>query len=342
MKVIWRLFSSTELTIVLAVLICLDAAWGSIITVKNPAVFQALDQSILFKWLTSFGKTNLEMSIWIYLLIALISLFSLNTAVCTIDRVCAIIINKRPWRSIYPQIVHIGFLIALFGHLLGSAYGFRSPGHPIFKGEAMPVPYQEGLLLRLDDIETDFSPLGELEDLNTRVTLFKDGKEVLRENIQINAPLIYKGIAFYHVNQGKTTTGLILRIDREEFKVPFRGSFKTIDGNLFTLGRIMPDFATDKMGIPFSRSKVYRNPYIEIISSNGESGWLSLIRPGTRITLGDNVIELQDYIMEIYAVMNIHKDPGIGFIITGSSILIVGMLLLLFLRGERMELLRRS
>jgi cytochrome c biogenesis protein len=342
MKAIWRLFSSTELTIVLAVLICLDAAWGSIVTVKNPGVFQALDQSILFKWFGSYGKTHLEVSLWIYLLIVLISLFSLNTIVCTIDRLYTITINKRPWRSFYPQIVHIGFLIALLGHLLGSAYGFRSSGHLIFKGEVIPVPYQEGLLLRLDDIETEFSPLGELEDLNTRVTLFKESKEVLRDNIQINAPLIYKGIAFYHVNQGKTTTGLILKIDREEFSVPFGGSFKTVDGNLFKLGRIIPDFAIDKTGTPFSRSEVYRNPYLEILSSKGERGWLPLIQSGTRITLNGNVIELRDYIMEVYAVMNINKDPGVGLVIAGFSVLIVGMLLLLFLRGERVELLRRS
>jgi hypothetical protein len=36
----------------------------------------------------------------------------------------------------------------------------------------------------------------------------------------------------------------------------------------------------------------------------------------------------------------INKDPGIGFIITGSIVLVAGMVLLLFFRGERTELVR--
>ncbi len=342
MKSIWRFFASTELTIILAGLIILDAAWGSIISMKNPDVFQALDQSILFPWLFSVGKTNLSISLWIFILVCLTTLFAINTTVCTLDKLYSIFKDKRPWQSLFPHIVHVGFLIALLGHLVGSIYGFRSPGNIVFKGQTIDVPSQQGLSLRFDDIEMKTSRRAGLEDLKTKVALLEDGKEILKDNIQINGPLIYKGIAFYHTDQGEAPTGLILKVGNEDFRLRFGERFKTKDGAVFKLGTIIPDFALDEMGIPYSRSQEYRSPYQEIISSNGKNAWLPLSRIGSSTNIDGKEIALSDYINTPYAVLNINKDPGIGFIIAGSAVLVIGMILLLFLRGERAELLKRQ
>ena len=341
MKPIWRFFASTELTIVLAGVIVLDAAWGSIVSMKNPQVFQALDHAILFPWLFSIGQANLNISLWIFILVFLITIFAINTIVCTLDKLYSIFKDKRPWQSLFPQIVHIGFLIALLGHLIGSIYGFRSPGNFVFQGQAIEVPSQKGLLLRFDDIEMKASRRTGLEDLKTKVALLKYGKEILKNNIQINGPLIYKGIAFYHADQGEAPTGLILRIGEEDFRIKFRESFKTKEGAIFKLGTIIPDFALDEMGNPYSRSEEYRNPYQEIISLSGKTAWLPLSMRGASIMLEDRHIELVDYVNTPYVVLNINKDPGIGFIIAGSAVLVIGMLLLLFLRGDRVELVKQ-
>ncbi|MEK7689163.1 MAG: hypothetical protein AAB313_02775, partial [Deltaproteobacteria bacterium] len=86
MKSIWRFFASTELTIILLGLIVIDAAWGSIVSMKNPATFQALDQAILFPWLFSIGIAHLSISLWIFILVFLITIFAINTTVCTLDK----------------------------------------------------------------------------------------------------------------------------------------------------------------------------------------------------------------------------------------------------------------
>ena len=341
MRTLWRFFASTELTIVLAGVIVLDAAWGSIVSMKNPQVFQALDQAILFPWLFSIGQANLNISLWVFILVFLITIFAINTIVCTLDKLYSIFKDKRPWQSLFPQIVHIGFLIALLGHLVGSVYGFRIPGNIVFQGQTMQVPSQDGLLLRFDDIEMKASQRAGLEDLKTRVALIKNGREILKDDIQLNGPLIYKGIAFYHVDQGEAPTGLILRIGEEDLRVKFGEAFKTKEGAIFKLGTIIPDFALDETGKPYSRSEEYRNPYQEIISISGKTAWLPLSMRGASIMLEDRHIELVDYVHTPYVVLNINKDPGIGFIIAGSAVLVIGMLLLLFLRGDRVELVKQ-
>jgi cytochrome c biogenesis protein ResB len=120
-------------------------------------------------------------------------LFALNTVICTLDRLYSIIKQKRPWQSFFPHIVHIGFLVALLGHLIGSVYGFKSQENIVFKGEPVPVPYTEGLSVRLEEVEVAYAPSGNLEMLKTTVTLLEGDKEALTDTIEINGPLIYKG-----------------------------------------------------------------------------------------------------------------------------------------------------
>ena len=127
----------------------------------------------------------------------------------------------------------------------------------------------------------------------------------------------------------------------EDFRIKFGGAFKTKDGAIFKLGTIIPDFALDEKGNPYSRSGEYRNPYQEIMSLSGKKAWLSLSNIGSSIKIEGHTIELSNYINTPYVVLNINKDPGIWFIIIGSAVLVAGMLLLLFLRGERAELVRQ-
>ena len=342
MKSLWRFWTSTELTVVLAVLICLDAAWGSIITVKYRPLFQTLDHSILFQWLAVSGRAGLDKTLWIYLLIFLITCFALNTSLCTGERLWNIIRYRRPWRSFYPQIVHIGFLVALLGHLVGSMYGFRSQENIVYRGEAVAVPHQEALSLRLDSVETEVSPRGNLDRLATTVTLLRNKQPLFTDTIELNAPLRYRGIAFYHVDHGTAPTGIVLRVGSERFSLSFGESFTTGGGDRYTLGRIYPDFAITPSGTPYSRSNDYRNPYQEIITARGERGWLPLRQQGSRVEIGGVTVILDEFILNQYAVLNINKDPGIGLIVAGSTLLVIGMLLLLFLRGDRVELMRRS
>lgn len=309
---------------------------------KHPQFYRALDQMILFPWLFSEGFSYITLTFWMYLLVFLVFLFTVNTAVCTIDKVYAILKNKRPWQSFFPHIVHIGFLIALLGHLAGSVGGFRSSGNLVFKGDSIPVPDESGLFLRLNDLEMKEGANGDLEHLRSNVTLLSaDKSEILTGDIEINGPLIYKGVAFYHFDQGTSPSGIILRSGAEEMSVEFKNSFKTSDGAAFKLGNIYPDFALDADGRPMTRSANFRNPHIEVTAENGAAAFLDLSRSGTEVTVNGKTFRLIDYIISPYVVFSIHKDPGIWFIIAGSAVLVAGMVLLLFFRGERGELLRQ-
>lgn len=342
MKKIWRFFSSIWLTVALVILICLDAAWGSLLSMKAPGFYRSIDQAVLFRWLNEYGQYYLKFTLWIYILVALTALFAVNTAVCTADRVYSIIKIKRPWRSLYPHIVHIGFLIALLGHLSGSLWGFRSPGNVLFKDEPKAVPNEPGLLARFDDIEMKPTPEGDLDSLKVRLTLLKGTSEVLTKDVEINGPLIYRGIAFYYADQGTAPTGLVLDINGEKITASFSSSFRTSDGAGFRFGQIYPDFSLDEKGRPFSRSEEFLNPRIELISGDGSTYYLDISGRGKEMKVAGKTFRLDDYVLSRFVVLNINRDPGITLIIIGSTILVAGMTLLLFFRGERAEIVRQA
>lgn len=340
MKTVWDFFASVWLTIALSVIICVDAAWGSLVSMGNPQFFRALDQTVLINVLAHTGGKYIKYTLWIYVLIFLMALFALNTAVCTADKVYAIIKKKKPPRSIFPHIVHIGFLIALLGHLAGSTMGFKSGGNIVYKNEMTPVPGEKGLFVRLDDFSMTETPDGDVDSIDTKITVFRDTVEVKSGDITINGPLFYRGIAFYHADQGVLPTGAVIDVNGERGQLKFDGTATKTGGVNLRLNKVYPDFALDGAGRPYSRSNETRNPYIEIASEDGRSALISVAAPGGSAMLGGSRVKISEFILTPYVVLTINKDPGISLIIAGSTILVIGMVMLLFFRGERAEIIR--
>jgi len=343
MKTIWKFFCSTTLTVILAFITCVVAGWGSIVTVANRAFFEVVDADLFLPWLYHHGAERLDLTFWIYILVVLIALFGLNTFVCTVDKLYRIVTLKLPKRAFYPQIIHIGFLVALLGHLVGSAAGFRTEQNILVVGQQTPVPHSEGMMVRLDNLDTEFGPRGP-EKVRTTITLFKDGKELRTADMSVNSPVIEDGIAFYHEGQGQMTKGIILDVDGDQGEVEFGRAFALGERRML-LGELYPDYAVDRSGQAYSRSNEYRNPVQVVLDASGESGLLSLGRPGSSVVVAGATVRLVGYATTEYAVLSIHKDPGILFIIVGSLILVVGMVLLLFaggVRGQGRELMKRT
>ncbi len=332
-------FSSLILTIVLIVLICLVSVAGSLVTIKNPAMMRYLDHRVLFQGLSDLsGRPEVY---WIFALIFLIFLFAINTFVCTLEKVAAIISRGAPRRSLIPQVVHVGFLIALTGHLLGSVAGFKTSGNVLFKGEPAPLAHEKGLSVRLDDFSTRENAFGQRDYLQASVTLLKDGKEVKSGGISPNHPLIYRGVAFYYNDDGMAPRGI---------KVLWKGSVRELaledapserEANDLRITGFYPDFARDSAGRPYSQSDRFVNPYVRLTTS-GEEAFLPIGQEGASVTINGGEARFTGFVVSPYVVLTINKDPGIYLVIAGSSMLLLGMVLLLVFGRGKAELIRPS
>ena len=340
MKKIWRFTASTELTIILAALICLDAGVGSFYTVKYPEFYRSLDQGILLPRLLGVGTEYLSFTAWIYILIILVAFFAINTVVCTVDRLYAIISKGRAWFSICPHVVHVGFLIAVLGHLVASTYGFKSPVSALIVGRPVQVSEAEGLSVRYDGIDIKTDARGEVASLKSRLTLIRDDRVIKSGVAELNGPLLFEGIAFYYMKHGRTTSGVVVEIDGLPVSAEFGSIITLADSKEIRLGRVYPDFAFDGGGRAVSLSPNYRNPHMEISTRDGRVAYINLSRPGSVVELSGMNIRIVDYMSSEYVLVSIVKDPGIRIIIAGSTVLVLGMILVFIFRGRRAELVK--
>jgi len=337
MKKIRGFFSSIILTVVLAVLICIVAAIGSIITIRHPSVMSYLDHKVLI-----YGIKELSAQFevyWIIVLTFLIALFAINTFVCTLEKITSIVKNRGNWRRLIPQIVHIGFLIALTGHLIGSVSGFKTSGNVLFKDELTPLAAVSDLSVRLDDFTAKNDRYGYRDYMKTTISLFRDNVKILTGDISVNHPLIYKGIAFYHNDDGQAPAGIRVRRDGLRSNLPFSGKPGDEKKDGLRVTGIYPDFALDKAGRPYSRSERFTNPYVRL-TMGGKSAFLNISGQGPAVTIKGEKIEYDGFTLRPYVVLNINKDPGIWLIIIGSLVLLAGMILLLIFGRDKAELIK--
>ncbi len=332
-------FSSIILTVVLAVLICLVSVLGSLLTIENQGLMQFLDHNVLLYGLARLGG-RAEVY-WIYALIALIFLFAVNTTVCTLDKVIAILKRGAPRRSLIPHVVHAGFLIALTGHLLGSIAGFRTSANVVFKGEALPISEAPGLSVRLDDFEAHENTYGARDFLRARVSILEKGRQVRQGEIRLNHPLIYRGIAFYYNDDGAAPTGIRVSWKGSERRLLFEDETPPEEGSGLKITGFYPDFARDSTGRPYSRSRRFVNPYVRL-EANGSEAFLPIGEQGDGVEIGGAKARFTGFVVSPYVVLAINKDPGIYLVVGGSALLLLGMILLLIYGRDKTELIRPS
>lgn len=223
MRKLWSFFSSVRLTLYLTYAMTIDAVIGSFSVMNNPELYEGIDRAVLLDWWFEMGMRNVDSLWWIPLLVVLVSLFGLNTLVCSIDRLIPIFRyyfketvekvtiggkdmeeedpslfkKRRSLAPFYPYIAHIGFLIALIGHLAGSVGGFKSYGNVVMEGGGMRVPNNTNLFLLLDKFDVRMHRYGYPEDMKSHVRLVEGSKLVAEKVVEVNSPLIYNGLAFY-------------------------------------------------------------------------------------------------------------------------------------------------
>jgi cytochrome c biogenesis protein ResB len=223
MQKIWSFFSSIRLTLYLTYAITIDVVAGSLVLIVNRDTYTGIDRMVLADWWLNTGSLHLGVTWWIPILVFLVFIFAINTMVCSIDRLIPIcrfyfreriekvtiggkdmeeedptLFNKRKSLTpFYPYIAHIGFLIALIGHLIGSTGGFKSYGNVIAEGSILEVPNNRGLYLLLDRFDVRMHRSGYPEEMKSYVRLLEENKVVAEKVVEVNSPFIYKGLAFY-------------------------------------------------------------------------------------------------------------------------------------------------
>ncbi len=145
MNKIIQFFLSPKTAFWLLVLFIVIVFIGSLSLPENLAFFSGIDDTPLFRWLADAGTVGITW--WIYALIALLAVLAISTIFCTVEALLNRVNRRQLALKLSPQVMHIGVLFIMLGHLLTAAFGFKADVL-LKQGEQKIVRENAGIMLQ--------------------------------------------------------------------------------------------------------------------------------------------------------------------------------------------------
>ncbi len=264
--------------------------------------------------------------------------------------------QKGKYARLAVYVVHLSIILIFLGALVGIQYGFKGylnlpegqTSSRAYKSPTEPIPLD--FTIKCNWYETLYYEGGDTpKEFSSELVILEDGKEVLKKVIEVNDPLIYKGITFYQSNYGymKEAEGyfsLTVTPDGgQEKKLWLRlGDTFEIPGTGVT-GTII-DFSPALSRDPYSGelttyAEMMVNPAVAIeFNVPGKDkfkGWILKRYPETGQFPDGSEIIFDDYWGVEYTGLQVAKDPGIWLIYLASITMSFGLYICFFISHKK-------
>lgn len=249
--------------------------------------------------------------------------------------------DKNRWMPFGTSLAHAAFVVIIGGMVVTSALGFRDASFAVPVGDTREVGRNTGLSVHVNSFQDSYYSDGRPSDYVADLTVLKDGAEVARQEVRVNEPLRYDGVAFYQSYFGAAAAMTITGPGGEQIfsgSVPLQYSTEN-EANVFgrlelpeqqlTLFVIAP--ASGRTDTPIAPGQVQVDAYRgdgeqvidNVILDQGVTGQVA----GTNITFER---ERQ------FTGLQVSRDPGAPVIWVGSALLIIGTTLTMGFKHRRL------
>ncbi|MCX5895922.1 MAG: cytochrome c biogenesis protein ResB [Proteobacteria bacterium] len=191
------------------------------------------------------------------------------------------------------------------------------------------------------------------KDYKSDLTVIENGKEVLKKTIEVNDPLIYRGIYFYQSSYGAVpdeSGNVLIRVThknsgkQEELNLK-AGSSTRIAGTAYEirLDQFLSDFSMDSQGKPFNRSSKLNNPaaHLTVLNQGKEeySTWVFAKFPDFhKKEVQQFDFSFVNFSPKMYTGLQVTRDPGVWVVWAGCLFLILGTYVAFFTSHRRIWL----
>lgn len=261
-------------------------------------------------------------------------------------------------------ITHLSLLLILAGSIIGSTFGFKgymqlpvgATKNTVFLQDGdhvIELPFQ----IHCQDFTIEhYENSEQIKDYFSTLVVLVDGKEVKKQTIEVNHPLVHDGVKFFQSSYGQTIfdpreekinvtvsneeTGAVIKtlsVSLDE-AVPFD---KESPSYQMKLVDFVGDFVMNPDGKIGSRSMSMNNPAVrvQILAENElvESFWVFTkfpdLKMGRRTTPYHIKISFPE--SKMYTGLQVSRDPGIPLVWTGGILLSLGIMLVFFTYHRR-------
>ncbi|WP_425806036.1 cytochrome c biogenesis protein ResB [Desulfitobacterium sp. Sab5] len=228
-------------------------------------------------------------------------------------------------------IVHLSFLILILGTVIGHVSGFKG-FFGTYEGATFPLnqikmeegKIQEDWTLRINSATEKFDSQGLRENWYTDLSILQNGKEVKRQVLSVNHPLVYKGVTFYQSSYGQ---GALFFTTAQGKKVNF--ALQEHAQNYFQLPGTELYVIADSITVSSGRISVNYQILGKESPTPLQAGALNQGEKATIPNFGDIVLTGPVQFTELV----IKKDPGVPLIWLGSALLVFGLILAFYFKS---------
>jgi cytochrome c biogenesis protein len=208
--------------------------------------------------------------------------------------------------------------------------------------------------IRCDKFEVTFYEGSQRpKDYKSTLTVLENNREVLTKTIEVNDPLVYRGIYFYQSSYGgapdgggKINLSVKLKDSGKQQNLTLDvGSSAPVAGTNYVVraDEFLADFAMDNNGKPVSRSQELNNPAVRVTVLKGGkeefNKWIFAKFPDFH-GKGDQPLDLQLVTIQprYYTGLQVTNDPGVLVVWLGCILLIGGIYVAFFTSHRRIWL----
>ncbi len=265
--------------------------------------------------------------------------------------------EKGLWNRMGVYITHLSILIVLIGGLIGGIFGFTGNMTLVEGGKSNNVILRGGFSNKILPFEVKCNDFKILfyenkpdvpKDYISELEVIENGQVVKRAKVEVNHPLVYKGIYFYQASYGVfSSQGGVLTLKVRDKKT---GKTSTVSlkvgenrevpnlGIFLELVAFYPDFVITAEG-PTTRSQELRNPaaLVKIKKKDGTvtKTWVFAFFPNVHEKESDYEVKFVKFEPVFYTVLQVSKDPGVWLVWLGCIIMCVALLFTFFYPHRR-------
>lgn len=210
MKALIRFLLSLKTAFGIYLILIIISFVGSVILPKNLAFFSGIDDTTLFQWLAQEDRPGLTW--WIYALIGAFAFMGISTVFCTVDALLGLG-RKNLIARLSPQVMHLGVLFVMLGHLLTAWVGHKADIN-IAVGEKRDV--QSGMSFYLEDIREELDEAGYAENWEAEIWVYRENEKIAEKVIRPARPAHIGQTGFFikTVSAGENPSALI-KVNRD-------------------------------------------------------------------------------------------------------------------------------
>ena len=256
-------------------------------------------------------------------------------------------------RDVGMALLHLSVLPLLIGGLIGKVGGFSYP-QLLGKGEIAAVR-ERTFKVRCDYFRLEHNEEGQIKDYKSKLTLLDSaGDSILSRVIEVNHPLVYKGIKFYQSSYRSDP----LRVDSVRLVVRGTAVGPVGKGVVVTPGtpapvsgtglsvsvhRFIPDFWIDmETHEPKSRSSEPNNPaFLISVADSADTlfkGWVFEKFGAMHHTDDTCSVALMTYGQQYATGLLVKENPGGPAIWVGIIFMSIGVLLVFWISRRRLRI----